>query len=123
MREVSLSLVSFVKVQSLDYNALKEAIENSLNLVHFDLNRNVDKIIIKPNMCFYYHPSTGEVTDPRFVSALIDVIRDNFAKNSEIFVVESDASAMKCKYAFSMLGYDRMAEEKDVEKNLSGKIS
>jgi uncharacterized protein (DUF362 family) len=63
-------------------------------------------------MCYYYHPSTGEVTDPQFVSALIDVFRENFAKTSEIFVVESDASAMKCKYAFRMLGYDTMAEEK-----------
>jgi uncharacterized protein (DUF362 family) len=64
-------------------------------------------------MCYYYHPSTGEVTDPKFVSALIDVIRKDFGRNFEVFVVESDASAMKCKYIFRMLGYDRLAEEKD----------
>ncbi len=29
-------------------------------------------------------------------------------------MVESDASAMKCKYVFRMLGYETMAEEKDV---------
>jgi uncharacterized protein (DUF362 family) len=65
-------------------------------------------------MCYYYHPSTGEVTDPRFVSALIDVFRENLDV-SEVLVVESDASAMKCKNAFSMLGYDKMAAEKNVD--------
>jgi uncharacterized protein (DUF362 family) len=101
-------------VQSNNYGALKEAIEKSLNLIRFNFDRNMDKIVIKPNMCYYYHPSTGEVTDPWFVSVLIDVLRDNLGKDSEIFVVESDASAMKCKYAFSMLGYDRMAKERNV---------
>jgi uncharacterized protein (DUF362 family) len=46
---------------------------------------------------------------------LIDVFRENFARDSEIFVVESDASAMKCKYAFQMLEYDKLAEEKNVK--------
>jgi uncharacterized protein (DUF362 family) len=66
-------------------------------------------------MCYYYHPSTGEVTDPRFVGALIDVFRKNFLGNPDIFIVESDASAMKCKYVFKMLGYDKIAEEKNVK--------
>jgi uncharacterized protein (DUF362 family) len=93
---------------------LKEAIKQSLELIHFNFNRNAEKIVIKPNMCYYYHPSTGEVTDPRFVAALIAVFRENFDKTSEIFVVESDASAMKCKHAFPTLEYDKMAEENGV---------
>jgi uncharacterized protein (DUF362 family) len=111
----ALSLVSFVRIQNYNYDALKEAIKSSLDLIHFNFDRNANKIVIKPNMCYYYHPSTGEVTDPRFVSALIDVFRESFAEDSEIFVVESDASAMKCKQAFSMLEYDKMAKEKGVK--------
>lgn len=65
-------------------------------------------------MCYYYHPSTGEVTDPRFVGALIDVLRVTFTSNPEISIVESDASAMKCRYVFKMLRYDELAREKDV---------
>lgn len=110
-----MSLVSFVRVQSCDYDKLKESIKKSLDLINFSFDRKADKIVIKPNMCYYYHPSTGDVTDPRFVSALIDVFRENFAANSEIVVVESDASAMKCKYAFKMLAYDKMALEKGVK--------
>ena len=32
----------------------------------------------------------------------------------DIAIVESDASAMRCKYAFSMLGYEKLAKEKNV---------
>jgi len=110
-----LSLVSFVHVENHNNEAIKKAIEKSLNLLNFNFERNVDRIVIKPNMCYYYHPSTGDVTDPQFVSVLIDVLREKLAKNPEISIVESDASAMKCKYAFRMLGYDKMAEEKGVE--------
>jgi len=119
-----LSLVSFVRVSSSDYASIKEAIVKSLNLIRFSFERNLNQIVIKPNMCYYYHPSMGEVTDPRFVGALIDVFRENFPANPKICVVESDASAMKCKHVFRMLGYDRMTKEKDVELiNLSEKKS
>ena len=110
-----MSLVSFVRVESCNDEALKRAVEKSLDLIHFNFERNVDRIVIKPNMCYYYHPSTGEITDPRFTSALIDVLRNKIAKDPEIFVVESDASAMKCNHAFRMLGYDKVAKEKGVK--------
>lgn len=109
-----MSLVSFVRTPNHNYGALKGAIAKSLNLINFDFDRTARRIVIKPNMCYYYHPSTGMVTDPWFVSVLIDVLREGFGKDTEIFVVESDASAMKCKYVFSMLGYDRIADEKGI---------
>jgi uncharacterized protein (DUF362 family) len=111
---LTISLVSFVRVCSPSSESLKKAIKDSLDLVNFNFNRKLNKIVIKPNMCYYYHPSTGEVTDPDFVGALIDVLRKNLVGTSEISVVESDATAMKCKHAFKMLGYSKMAEEKGV---------
>jgi len=115
-----MSLVSFVRVHDAGYASLKEGIKASLNLIHFDFNRSPENIVIKPNMCYYHHPSTGEVTDPSFVAALIDVLRENLARAGKISIVESDASAMECKKAFHILEYDKMAEEKDVEMiNLS----
>ncbi|MEM2661270.1 MAG: DUF362 domain-containing protein [Nitrososphaeria archaeon] len=108
-----MSLVSFVHVAEDRYETLKKSIEKSLDLINFDFGRKARKIVIKPNMCYYYHPSTGEVTDPYFVGVLIDVLMKHFA-DAEIFVVESDASAMKCKYAFHILGYDKLARDKGV---------
>jgi uncharacterized protein (DUF362 family) len=116
--------VSFVKAPDCDYDAVQESIKKSLKLISFQFDKKVEKIAIKPNMCYYFHPSTGEVTDPWFVGVLIDVLREGFRKDLEIFVVESDASAMKCRYIFSMLGYDVMAKEKGVRLvNLSEKKS
>ena len=110
-----MSLVSLALAKGYSSNAEKEAIEKSLNLLNFDFKRGVQRIVIKPNMCYYYHPSTGEVTDPRFVSSLIDILREKLPGDPKFFIVESDASAMKCRYVFRMLGYDKMAEEKDVK--------
>jgi uncharacterized protein (DUF362 family) len=110
-----MSIVSLALATGHSSNAEKEAIEKSLNLLDFDFKKGVEKIVIKPNMCYYYHPSTGEVTDPRFISSLIDILREKLPGDPKIFIVESDASAMKCKYAFRMLGYDKMAKEKDVK--------
>lgn len=109
-----MSLVSFVKAKGYAPEPLKNAIKESLDLIKFDYSKKAKTIVIKPNMCYYYHPSTGEVTDPRFVGSLIDVFRENMDV-SEVFVVESDASAMKCKSAFTILGYEELAKEKKVK--------
>ncbi len=106
--------MSFVQAADLSADGIREAIGKSISLLEFNSNKKVDKIVIKPNMCYYYHPSTGEVTDPRFVSALIDILRVIFPSNPAISVVESDASAMKCRYVFKMLRYDELAREKNV---------
>jgi len=113
--EQNLSLVSFVRVKNPDNRTLKEAIKESLDKIEFDFDRKVGKLVIKPNMCYYYHPSTGDVTDPLFVSALIDVLRENFPGNHEILIAEADASAMKCRYSFGILGYDKIADEKGIK--------
>ena len=109
-----MSLVSLVKFDEQSMS-LQQAIEKSLDLIHFQFNPKVQKIAIKPNLCYYWDYSTGETTNPKFVSALIDVIRNRASPKVEISVVESDASAMKCKYAFRMLGYEKMAKEKRVK--------
>ncbi len=105
--------VSFVKANEITDDKIKEAIRNSLSLINYDFTKKVNTIAIKPNMCYYYHPSTGEVTDPAFIADLIDVMKENFS-NADISIVESDASAMKCRYVFKMLGYDKLAKEKNV---------
>jgi uncharacterized protein (DUF362 family) len=127
-----MSLVSLVKIN--ENISLKDAIEQSLSLINFRFDSKIKKIAIKPNMCYYWDYSTGETTDPKFVSALIDLIRAQVSKDVDIAIVESDASAMKCSYAFKMLGYEKMAsaqnvrlvnlsedENKEVETQVNGK--
>ena len=106
-----MSTVGIVKFYERGIS-LQQAIGKSLNLIDFQFNMDVKKIAIKPNMCYYWDYSTGETTDPKFVSALVDVIRNQMSKKAEVSIVESDASAMKCRYAFRILGYEKMAVEK-----------
>jgi uncharacterized protein (DUF362 family) len=106
-----VSLVSFVKIEN---HKLKKAIAHALSLINYKFRDDVRKIVIKPNMCYYWHSSTGQTTDPKFIGALIDVLRDNFSSDPDISIVESDASAMKCKYAFKFLGYEKLSQNYDV---------
>jgi len=109
-----LSLVGLVHAEDSNPHSLKRAIERSLDLIQFSFDRNPGNVVIKPNMCYYYDHSTGETTDPKFVGVIIDVLREHLPSDPEISVVESDASAMSCKYAFKMLGYEELAKEKGV---------
>jgi uncharacterized protein (DUF362 family) len=66
-------------------------------------------------MCYYWDWSTGQTTDPVFVAALIGLFREEISPDVKISIVESDASAMKCKYAFKYLGYEKLARDCDVD--------
>jgi len=115
-----MSLVSLVKIRGKKDQATKEAILKSLNLIKYRFPENTRNIVIKPNMCYYWDYSTGQTTDPRFIAALVDLIRDNMSSDINVTLVESDASAMKCKYAFKMLGYEKLAQQYDIcLRNLS----
>jgi uncharacterized protein (DUF362 family) len=104
--------VSFAKLKSQDQ--LPQAVLNSLDLIRFNFPGNLENVVIKPNMCYYWDYSTGQTTDPRFVGGLIDAIRNKTSPKVKISIVESDASAMRCKYVFRMLGYDQLAKKHNV---------
>jgi len=109
-----MSLVSFTKARKDDFDSMKQAIREALGLIEHSFGEEKN-VIIKPNLCYYWDYSTGQTTDPRFVAALIDLIREQMPRKIDVCIVESDASAMKCRYAFKMLGYEKLAEDLDVE--------
>jgi len=109
-----MNLVSFVRVHEVHLNHLAEAIDRSLDLVSFNFDKSIEKVAIKPNLCYYSDYSTGRTTNPLFVSAVIDILREHISSSIEISIVESDATAMKCKHVFRFLGYEKMAKEKRV---------
>lgn len=108
-----MSLASFVKVETED--EIKKAIQNALELIQHKFPKNIKNIVIKPNMCYYWDYTTGQTTHPKFVAALIELIRNQISSNVNISIVESDASAMKCKHAFKFLGYEKIAEQYQVK--------
>ena len=100
-------------ISDVSYDKILSAVENTFDLLGIHLNHN--KIVIKPNLCYYWDYSTGQTTDPRIVSAIIDVLRERAGGDINICIAESDASAMKTRHSFKMLGYSKLAAEKNVE--------
>ena len=106
-----MSLISFVNIRNSD---ITKAIEASLDLIDYEFPKGIRNIVIKPNLCYYWDYTTGQTTDPNFTAALIELLRTKISPNLNISIVESDASAMRCKYAFKMLGYEKLAKNQNV---------
>ena len=107
------NIVSLVHIQSAD--EIKNSIYKALNLINFNINKQVRTVAIKPNLCYYWDASTGYTTDPLIIAGIIDWVRDSCGEDIDIKIVETDASAMRTNLAFSILGYEKLAIEKGVE--------
>lgn len=98
-----------------DQDGIADAVYKALDLLDYSPPSSPQTVAIKPNLRFYWDYSTGETTDPRVVAAVIDYVRQRWNPQARIAVVETDASSMRTRHAFPMLGYDRLAREKGVE--------
>jgi len=94
---------------------IRNSIAKALDLVDFRSKKHVKSVAIKPNLCYYWNADTGYTTDPRVVGGIIDYVRERCGADTNIKVVEADATAMRTRYAFLMLGYEKLANEKKVE--------
>jgi len=107
-------LVSLVRTESSD-EEIKNSVEEALNLIDFKPKGPVKSVDIKVNLCYYWPASTGYTTDPRVVGGIIDCLRERYGTDTHIRVVEADGTAMRTKYSFVMLGYEKLAKERRVE--------
>jgi uncharacterized protein (DUF362 family) len=94
---------------------IQDAVNRAFKLLDYDYPEKVETIVIKANLCYYWDYSTGETTDPRVISAIIDYLRAKFGEDVDISVAEADASAMKTRHAFKILGYKKLCQEKKVK--------
>jgi len=95
---------------------IKSTISTALELIDFESPKNpIESVVIKTNLCYYWDSTTGCTTDPQVVSGIIDNVRDKYGADVNIMVAEADATAMKTKYAFPMLGYEKLARKKNVK--------
>jgi uncharacterized protein (DUF362 family) len=103
-------------VQSQDSPlSITQSIQEALDLIQFQPEEPVHTVAIKPNLSYYWDASTGHTTDPRVVAGIIHWLRRTWGQQIDIRVVEADASAMRTKWAFQMLGYTKLATKLDVE--------
>lgn len=112
--------VSVARAQNFSHEGIKRAVYCAIDSLSFATVKVPRKVSLKVNLCYYWDPSTGETTDPRVVSSVVDYIRERWNKEASISVIESDASAVRASYAFRMLGYEKLAAEKNIRlSNLS----
>ena len=93
---------------------LRRAVREALQLVGFTPPGMVHTVAIKPNLCYYWQSTTGCTTDARVVAALIEWLREQMG-SVDIKVVESDASAMRTRHSYGMLGYRKLADEYGID--------
>jgi uncharacterized protein (DUF362 family) len=118
-----MSLVSLTKLKGTSKESMKDAISESLKLLDYSFEKEISKVVIKANLCYYWDHTTGQTTNPLFVEALVELLREKTSA-SEIAIIESDASAMKCKYAYNFLGYGKVFKDTGVKLvNLSEEAS
>jgi uncharacterized protein (DUF362 family) len=91
---------------------IDSAVARSIDRLNYDFSK-VKTAYIKPNLCYYWNASTGETTDSRIVGAVISYLKNKISDVS-VTVAEADASAMKTKFAFGILGYRDLCEKHGV---------
>lgn len=111
---MSRVVLTTMKSDSSEHSNIEDTVRRSLDLLGYNFEKEIDTVLIKPNLCYYWDYSTGETTDPRVVSAIVDYLRAVAGSDVNIFVAEADASAMKTKYSFKMLGYEELSRAKQV---------
>jgi len=107
-------IVSLVQTRSSE-DEIKQSIGKALDLIDFKMCSPVRSVAIKVNLCYYWDSTTGYTTDPRIVAGIIEYVRERYGMDTDIKVVEADATAMRTKYAFKMLGYEKLAKKMNVE--------
>ena len=111
--------ITSIKKQPFSNSDIDNAVARSIDKLNYNFS-NVKNVVIKPNLCYYWNASTGETTDGRVVGSIIKYVREKIGDGVNITVAEADASAMKTRFAFSILGYDQLCEKNNVAlKNLS----
>lgn len=108
------NIVSIVRTQSFNEHGIKKAVYEALDSLNYRPFETPKNVSIKVNLCYYWDYSTGETTDRRVVSSVIDYIRERWNDKASIIIVESDATAVRMNHAFRMLGYEELAAEKGV---------
>jgi len=75
------NLVSLVCVRNFNEESIKDAVYRAIDMTEFKPTDSPKSVVVKPNLRWYWDYSTGETTDPRVVSAIIDYIRERWNEN------------------------------------------
>jgi len=72
-------------------------------LLGYSLPKEAKKYYNQTKHVLLSNHTTGQTTSPKMAATLIGIIREKILFATEISIVKSDVSAMKCKYALHSL--------------------
>lgn len=107
-----MNTVAKIAVASYELDNLMKALRKGIELIGGFKIENGIKIVIKPNLSDLCPPETGVTTHPRFIEALIKVLRQ--MANVKIYLIESNHWAATADEEFEYLGYTELARKYDV---------
>ncbi len=93
---------------------INKSVKEIMSSINYDFKDKIYNVDIKPNLCYYWDYSTGYTTDPKIVKGIINFLIEKYGNNINIRIVESDATAMRTKHVFKMLGYEKLFKEENV---------
>ena len=101
-------LVSISKTKG--YEDVLSKISSSIDAISGLKLSDGDRVLIKPNLCNFRHPSSGAITHPKILDALLCYLRRNF-DDLEIIVIESDATSSRPDLTLKWFGFDKILEK------------
>ena len=109
------SIVAVVKATSYDVEYLKKKLKRLISLLGgIDDIYNFDKAVLKINMCDAREPKTGAITHPKFLEAVLEILRE-IHPELKIYVVESDATRVLADLYIRWFGYLKVIQKHNAE--------
>lgn len=110
--EPSLRNHSKVLIKKVNANQPLQIQELLQNIEAFNKLEEGSNVCIKPNICLLKKSNTGVTTDLQLTAAIINYLKER--KNCKISIVESDATINNIEIAYQALGWERLANELNV---------
>lgn len=100
-------IVAIARTHSGIKEALREALDGMGGLSKFI--REGEKVFVKPNLTGEREPSTGAVTNPEVIKALIELIYEK--RPAKVYLGDSPSWGFNAEKVYQISGAKRVAEE------------
>jgi len=96
------------------YNDMKQIISKAIENIGKLKLPDGSRVLVKINLCSFRAPSSGAITHPLFLDALLCYLRNGF-NDLDITVIESDATGSIPDVTLKWFGFDKILEKWNVK--------
>lgn len=100
----------------LDSTIKRNGQHDSWNTFLQTVDRDLEKLLILPDMVYPFHPSTGMIADPNVIEWLVNTLKEKTELTStDIAIFCATSGEVSPGKVASLLGYDNLSRDQDVE--------